>query len=47
MNDKEWLGKVYLAATQYEASDKTDQESIDRFIKWLYMIYGIVHPSVE
>ena len=40
MNDRDWLDKVALAASVYCENPNTNEEEIDRFIEFLFKVYG-------
>lgn len=40
MSDKEWLDRVALAASVYCERDDVDEDEIDRFIEFLFRVYG-------
>lgn len=40
MNDKDWLDKVALAASVYCEKDDVNEDEIDRFIEFLFKVYG-------
>lgn len=39
-NDKDWLDKVALAASVYSELPNTNEAEIDKFIEFLYRVYG-------
>lgn len=40
MNDKDWLDKVALAASVYCEMPNVNEDEIDRFIEYLFRVYG-------
>jgi len=42
MNDKQWLEKVELAAAVYCIDDDVNKEEIDKFVEFLFGVYGYV-----
>ena len=40
MNERDWLDKVALAASVYCELPDVDEEQIDRFIEYLFKVYG-------
>jgi hypothetical protein len=40
MIDKDWLDKVALAASVYCEKPDVNEEEIDRFIEYLFKVYG-------
>jgi len=40
MNDRDWLDKVALAASVYCESPDVNEEEIDKFIEYLFKVYG-------
>lgn len=40
MNDRDWLDKVALAASVYCENTDVDENEIDRFIEFLFRVYG-------
>ena len=40
MNDKDWLDKVALAASVYCEMPDVNEDEIDRFIEYLFKVYG-------
>lgn len=39
-SDKDWLDKVALAASVYCELPGTNEDEIDKFIEFLYRVYG-------
>ena len=40
MNDRNWLDKVALAASVYCENPNANEEEIDKFIEFLFKVYG-------
>jgi hypothetical protein len=40
MNDRDWLEKVVLAADIHCENSSVDEEQIDRFLEFLFRVYG-------
>jgi hypothetical protein len=40
MNDTDWLNKVALAASVYCEKPDVNEDEIDRFIEFLFRVYG-------
>ena len=40
MNDRDWLDKVALAASVYCDLPDTNEEEIDKFLEFLFHVYG-------
>lgn len=40
MSDKDWLDKVALAASVYCEKPDVNEDEIDRFIEFLFRVYG-------
>lgn len=40
MNDKDWLDKVALAASVYSDLPNSNEEEIDKFLEFLFHVYG-------
>ena len=40
MNEKDWLDKVALAASVYCEFPNVNEDEIDRFIEYLFRVYG-------
>ncbi len=40
MTDKDWLDKVALAAAVHCEKPDVNEEEIDRFIEYLFKVYG-------
>lgn len=40
MNDRDWLNKVALAASVYCEMPNTNEDEIDKFIEFLFRVYG-------
>lgn len=40
MNDRDWLDKVALAAAVYCEKPDANEEEIDKFIEYLFKVYG-------
>lgn len=40
MNDKDWLDKVALAAAVYSEMPDTNEVEIDKFLEFLFNVYG-------
>lgn len=40
MNDRDWLDKVALAASVYCEFPTSNEAEIDKFIEFLYHVYG-------
>lgn len=40
MNDRDWLDKVALAASVYCEKPDVNEDEIDRFIEYLFRVYG-------
>mgnify|MGYP000429118594 CR=1 FL=1 len=40
MNEKDWLDKVALAASVYCELPNTNEDEIDKFIEYLFKVYG-------
>ena len=40
MSDRDWLDKVALAAAVYCEFPDTNEKEIDRFIEYLFKVYG-------
>lgn len=40
MNDRDWLSKVAIAADVYCENPSVNEEEIDRFIEFLFRVYG-------
>jgi len=45
MNDMNWLDRVYLAYQVYSNKYTESDQSVEKFIQYLYQQYGIVHPE--
>ena len=42
MSDKDWLDKVAIAASVYCEFPNSNEAEIDRFIEYLYRVYGYI-----
>lgn len=40
MNERDWLDKVATAASVYCENPTANEEEIDRFIEFLFKVYG-------
>ena len=40
MNDRDWLDKVALAASVYCELPDVNEDEIDKFIEYLFKVYG-------
>lgn len=40
MNDRDWLDKVALAASVYCENPDANEDEIDRFLEFLFKVYG-------
>ena len=40
MNDRDWLDKVALAASVYCELPNVNEDEIDKFIEYLFKVYG-------